>query len=172
MPTLYLLRHGNAGFGGPGKQDRERSLNPAGRQASTLVGRYLAQLPARLDLILCSAAERTRQTWALVADELDNPPAAEFDEALYLCSGAALRQRLRELPQGAESVMIIGHNPGLHEAALFYSGADSGDMLGQSLLDFPPATLAALKFEQPWAGASRQAGQLRFVITPRDLSET
>ncbi len=171
MPTLYLLRHGNAGFGGPGQQDRERALNPAGRQATTLVGRYLARLPARLDRVLCSAAERTRQTWALVAAELDNPPEAEFDEALYLCSGAALRQLVGELPETAESVMIIGHNPGLHETALFYSGAGGGDVIGQLLLDFPPAGLVALEFDQPWAAASQQAGHLQFVISPKDLTE-
>jgi len=171
VPTLYLLRHGNAGFGGPGQQDRERALNPAGRQAATLVGRYLARLPARLDLVLCSAAERTRQTWALVAAELDNPPEAEFDEALYLCSGAALRQRVGGLPETAESVMIIGHNPGLHETALFYSGAGGGDVIGQLLLDFPPAGLVGLEFDQPWAAAAQQAAHLRFVVSPKELTE-
>ncbi|MBT3370965.1 MAG: histidine phosphatase family protein [Rhodospirillaceae bacterium] len=172
MPTLYLLRHGNAGFGGPGQQDQDRALNPAGRQAAALVGRYLAQMPARLDLVLCSTAERTRQTWALVAAELDNPPQAEFDEALYLCSGAALQQRVRGLPQAADSVMIIGHNPGLYDTALFYSGGGDSDVIGQSLLDFPPAALVALQFDHPWAAASQQAGHLDFVVTPRDLVET
>lgn len=170
MPTLYLLRHGNAGFGGPGQQDQERTLDPAGRQAATLMGRYLAQLPARLDLVLCSAAQRTRQTWALAAAALDNPPEAEFDDALYLCPGAALQQRIRELPQAADAVMIVGHNPGLHETALFYSGAGEDDVIGGLLLDFPPAGLVALKFDQSWAALSAHAGQLEFVVTPRDLS--
>ncbi|MDP6874480.1 MAG: histidine phosphatase family protein [Alphaproteobacteria bacterium] len=170
MPTLYLLRHGNAGFGGPAQQDQDRSLNPAGERAAAQVGRYLAQLAVRLDLVLCSAAQRTRQTWALVAAELDNPPAADFDEALYLCSSAALQQRVRALPPDAETVMIIGHNPGLHETALFYSGVANGDVIGQLLLDFPPAGLVALQFEQPWAALSQHGGQLKFVVTPRDLT--
>ncbi len=170
MPTLYLLRHGNAGFGGPAQQDRDRTLNPAGEHAAILVGRYLAQRPVRLDLALCSTAQRTRQTWALVAAELDDPPEAEFDEALYLCSGAALQQRLRELPVEAETVMIIGHNPGLHETALFYGGGGNGDVIGQLLLDFPPAGLVALQFDHPWAALSQHAGYLQFVVTPRDLT--
>jgi phosphohistidine phosphatase len=65
--------------------------------------------------------------------------------------------------------MLIGHNPGLHEAALFYCGGRGDVVLSQLQLEFPPAALAVLRFEQPWSGVAGQAGGLREFVTPRDL---
>ncbi|MFP6771058.1 MAG: histidine phosphatase family protein [Alphaproteobacteria bacterium] len=173
MATLYLLRHGNAGFGGPDTDDHDRALNPAGRRASLAMGRHisrrLANSGASLDLVLCSTAARTRQTWDCLAACLDHPAPIEFEPPLYLAGVVALHQRIRALPESAERVMLIGHNPGLHEAALFYCGGRGDVVLSQLQLEFPPAALAVLRFEQPWSGVAGQAGGLREFVTPRDL---
>ena len=169
MPTLYLLRHGNAGFGGPGQGDHDRALNQAGVRAGVLVGRYLAQIPARLDLVLCSSAQRTRQTWEQIAPCLDNPPEARFEDALYLCGALALQRRICALPKAVDTAMIIAHNPDMHETALFYGGAANGDLIARLQLDFPPAALVALQFDRPWAELSSRSGRLLFFVVPRDL---
>jgi phosphohistidine phosphatase len=169
MPVLYLLRHGNAGFGGPGQDDHDRALNQAGERAALLVGQYLAKSAVRPDLVLCSTAQRTRRTWELVASCLPAPPEARFERALYLCSAPILQQQIRALPNWVETAMIVAHNPGLHEISLFYSGTGDGDLINRLQLDFPPAGLAALQFEQPWAEIDRRAGCLQTYVIPRDL---
>ena len=165
--VLYLLRHGNAGMAGPGLGDQDRPLNPAGMRAGLGIGRFIAELAMPLDLVLCSTAERTRQTWAQVASCLDHPPEAEFEPALYLCAAAALHQRIRSLPVGADRVMVIGHNPGLHEIALFYCGSGQDVVLHQLHRDFPPAALAIFDFKMPWSDLSGQTGYLQQFVTPK-----
>jgi len=173
MATLYLLRHGNAGFGGPDTDDHDRKLNPPGEHASLAIGRYLdrhlAASGATLDLVLCSTALRTRQTWQHIATCLDDTPRVQFEAALYLCGAVALHQRIRALPEAAQNVMIVGHNPGLHEAALFYCGGDGNGVVSQLHLEFPPAGLAVLHFDPPWIGIAGQQGRLQDFITPRNL---
>jgi phosphohistidine phosphatase len=169
MPTLYLLRHANAAFGGPELTDHDRALNQAGERAALLVGQYLAQLLVRLDLVLCSSALRTRQTWQLVASCLRQPPDAQVEKTLYLCGPRALQQYIRRLPDEAGSAMIVGHNPDVHQAALFYSGSGDGDLLARLQLDYPPAGLAVLQFERPWAELRRHTGRLQCYAAPSDL---
>ncbi|MDA1097429.1 MAG: histidine phosphatase family protein [Proteobacteria bacterium] len=169
MPTLYLLRHGNACFGSPEQTDHDRVLNQAGERAALLVGQYLAQLLVRLDLVLCSSAQRTRQTWELVASCLRHPPDARFERALYLCGARAMRQRIRALPNEAETAMIVSHNPDLHEAALFYSGIGDRDAMAKLQLDYSPAGLVALRFERPWAELRHHMGCLQCYVVPGDL---
>ena len=170
MPALYLLRHGNAAFGSPEQGDHDRVLNQAGERAALLVGRYLAQLSPRLDLVLCSSARRTRQTWELMASCLPNPPDARFERTLYLCGAPVLQKCISALPNEVERAMIVGHNPGLHEIALFYSGFGDGDLLARLQLDYPPAGLVALRFERPWAELRRHAGRFQCYVVPGDLA--
>ncbi len=170
MPTLYLLRHGNAGFGGPEQDDHDRALNQTGAQAALLVGQYLAQLSVRLDLVLCSSAQRTRQTWELVASRLPDPPEVRFERTLYMCGAPALQQCIHALPNRVETTMIVAHNPDLHEVALFYSDGGDKDLRLRLQLDYPPAGLVALQFERPWAELRRHAGRLQYYVVPRDLA--
>ena len=169
MPTLYLLRHGDAGFGGPDRNDHDRVLNQVGERAALLVGQYLAQLSVRFDLVLCSSAARTRQTWELVASRLPNPPDVRFERSLYLCGAQAMEEQIRALPKEADTVMIVAHNPDIHEIALLYSGIAGGDAIAKLQLAFPPTGLAALHFSRPWADLARRTGRLLFFVVPRDL---
>ncbi len=169
MPTLYLLRHGNASFGGPEQDDHDRALNQAGERAALLVGQYLAQLSPRLDLVLCSSAQRTRRTWELVASCLPKPPEARFERTLYLGGAPVLQQCIGALPSQVETAMIVAHNPGLHEIALSYTGTAKNEAIASLHLEFPPAGLAALQFERPWPELSQRAGRLLFYVVPRDL---
>ncbi len=166
MACLYLLRHANAGFGGPDTGDHERPLDPAGQRASRALGAYLARPEYRFDIVLCSTAERAQATWREIAAGLEDPPTAEFEQGLYLCPAAALHRRLTQLPKSAETALIVGHNPGLHEAALFYCGGGEDDVVSQLRLDFPPAAMAILRFSQDWGSLSAGSGYLQAFVTP------
>lgn len=170
MPTLYLMRHGNAGLGSAEQSDHDRALNQEGERATLLVGRYLAQISARLDLVLCSSALRTQQTWEGMASCLQNPPHVRFERTLYLCGAQAMQQCIRALPNEADAVMILAHNPDLHEIALYYAGMGDEDLMAKLQVDYPPAGLAALHFDEPWAGLHKHAGHLKFYVVPTDLT--
>ena len=169
MPALYLLRHGNAGLGSAEQNDHDRALNQTGERAALLLGQYLARLSVPLDLVLCSSALRTRQTWERVASCLRSPPDARFERTLYLCGARAMRRCIGALPDEAEAVMIIAHNPDLHEIARFYAGMGDSDMIENLQLDYPPGGLAVLQFDQPWAELQHHPGHLQYYVVPRDL---
>src|SRR5579864_8519827 len=114
MHRLHLLRHAKSNYP-EGLEDVERPLSRRGREAARRVGESLAAGLGGVDLVLCSPAVRTRETAALVLAGIAPPPRILYEEALYLAGPAALLRRLRQLDESAGSVMVIGHNPGLHE---------------------------------------------------------
>src|SRR5258708_25169086 len=117
MRRLILLRHAKTERAEPGERDRDRKLMKRGRADAPIVGAYLAHHGLAPDLALVSPAERAQETWRLVAAALDKRPRAEIDERLYKASPQKLLEIIAE-PRKARSLLIVGHNPSLHEFAL------------------------------------------------------
>src|SRR5262245_3633053 len=119
MLTLLLLRHGKSSWDDPALEDFDRPLSKRGIKASRLMGSYLGTEGPRPDLILCSSAARTRETLALVLEEMAGPPPkVQYEEGLYLATPTVLAGRLRRIPKGGRHVMLVGHNPGMQALAL------------------------------------------------------
>ena len=144
MQRLILLRHGKAesvsGSGG----DMTRALTDRGRRDSALMGRVLADAGMIPDLVLVSEARRTRETW----DELSLAfPAAriEFDRALYLASADRLAHMVDASAELASCLMIIGHNPGLHELAAVCAGRSHGGAYERLMNAFPTTAAAVFR---------------------------
>jgi phosphohistidine phosphatase len=114
MRQLVLLRHAKAAANSDTGEDFDRPLAARGREDAPVVGKALAAAGADPQLVLVSSAKRTRETWALVAPSF---PAAkvEFRDELYLGEAELLFKAAEEA--GVERVMVIAHNPGLHELA-------------------------------------------------------
>jgi phosphohistidine phosphatase len=114
MPTLILLRHAKAVRDHEAPSDEARALTARGIADATKAGQEIAALGLGPQVALVSAAIRTRQTWAALAPALPNC-APQFESALYL----APMQRIWASARGAltahDSVLVIGHNPGLHD---------------------------------------------------------
>jgi phosphohistidine phosphatase len=148
MDRLILLRHAKAESDAPSGDDFDRALAPRGlREAAAMAGR-LAALGLRPDLALVSPAMRTRQTWEAVEATV---PGAEvrLDRSLYNADAAALRRMVREAAEGAGTVLVVGHNPGLQELAvrlLVEAGGPAG-FLGKAQRAFPPAAAAVFRFD-------------------------
>jgi phosphohistidine phosphatase len=115
MKRIYLLRHGKAESSG-GSGDHERALAPRGLRDSMEVGTWMAAQHMTPDQVLVSSAIRTQQTFERWRVGAQWSGSAETDEGLYLASGEEICARIAELDDGHESVLVIGHNPGLEMA--------------------------------------------------------
>jgi phosphohistidine phosphatase len=118
MKRLLLLRHAHADEARPGVADIDRPLSPRGRIEALDAARCIAAAGLRCDALLVSPAARTRQTATIVAAELDIAESPRFDASVYLGSGAALLTALEHCAKPRlETLLLVGHNPGLSELA-------------------------------------------------------
>jgi phosphohistidine phosphatase len=158
---LLLLRHAKSSWDDPTLSDHDRPLAPRGRKAAERMSRYLAEQDVSISLVLCSSARRTRQTIDLVA------PSGEIqiDPGLYGASADQLLDRLRQVPEEARTVMVVGHNPGLHELAIDL--LDAGTELAER--KFPTGALATLSFSGTWEELGTGRAELEGFVVPREL---
>lgn len=175
MGTLLLLRHAKSSWDDPGLADYDRPLAKRGRKAAPLIGAEIARLGLRPDLILCSSAARTRETLALVLPALGAPPPEiVFDDAIYMATPTVLLGLLGKLPTGAggpNTVMVVGHNPGLEELAELLVGGGNDAAQEQMAEKFPTGALAVFTFPgDTWRDIAPGAGTLAHFITPARLT--
>jgi phosphohistidine phosphatase len=171
MRRLILLRHAKSDKSEAGMPDHARPLNGRGREAAKRIGAYMAHHDLKPDLVLCSTAERTRETWTLVAKELPRPPAATYEERLYDSTAGQILSVLREAPAEKYQLLVIGHNPGLHELAVYLIAA--GDVAARERLreNLPTGGLVVIEFAiEDWKALHRHAGRLERFIEPRTIS--
>jgi phosphohistidine phosphatase len=113
---LILTRHAKSAWDDPTISDHDRPLNRRGVRAALELGEWLNSRGYEPDQVLCSDAIRTRETWAkLAAAPVEVTPRIEFLPSLYLASPDQMRTLLNRA--SGDSVMMIGHNPGIAELA-------------------------------------------------------
>jgi phosphohistidine phosphatase len=170
MRRLMLLRHAKSDWSAAGQQDFDRVLAERGRNAAPLMGDYLARHGLRPDRVLVSSARRTRQTCELLLPAFAKAPPVALDPRIYEGSPKTLLQIVREAPDDAQTVLLVGHNPGMQALADQLIG--SGDVHArQSLVEkFPTAALAVIDFPvDRWSTVEPNSGRLDRFITPREL---
>jgi phosphohistidine phosphatase len=173
MRQLLLLRHAKSAWDDPALADHARSLNGRGRRAAVAMATAMRGLGLSPDVVLVSSARRTLQTLEALLPLPDSPIIEPMDE-LYLASWQNLLGLLHRVPETARSVLLIGHNPGLHDLALALTGADSmarspdaRRMAGA----FPTAALAEFSISSPWPSLAEGGGRLVRFMIPEDLPE-
>jgi phosphohistidine phosphatase len=164
MHMLHLLRHAKSSWKKE-VEDRERPLNRRGREAARRVGQSLPAAVGGLDLILCSSARRTRETLELIVAEFAVRPRSVVEDELYEASKDKLMSRLRRLPEDIGNVLLIGHNPGLHELAMAI--ADTNTVLSSG--KFPTAARASFRVPEPWPAFGRSRCELVDYVTAGSL---
>lgn len=171
MRQLLLLRHAKSAWDDPNTPDRARPLNRRGERASAAIGRAMSELGFAPELILASPARRSMQTLAALAPLPENV-RIETPEALYLADAETLLRLVRDLPEAVRCVLVIAHNPGMHELAARIAGRRPGTpdslRLAQS---FPTAALAEFAVSGNWREVGPQSAKLVRFLLPRDLPE-
>lgn len=123
------------------------------------------------DIVLVSTARRTLETLERL-EPWDDTPLTEASDGLYLAAAGQLLGVLRGVPETARSVLLIGHNPGLHELALMLVGQtapSAGKFAHRLAAAFPTAALAEFSVAGQWSQLGRGSGRLIRFLTPREL---
>jgi phosphohistidine phosphatase len=165
---LFLLRHAKSSWEDPSIDDHDRPLASRGRRAATRIAACATKIGIRPDLILCSSAMRARQTLERMAPSLGRDAEIHIERSLYGASEDRLLERLRAIPDEVDSVMMIGHNPGMQDLALLL--AREGPL--RTLLEdkFPTAGLATLALGRVgWKDLEKESGELVDFVVPRRL---
>ena len=167
---LFVLRHAKSSWDEPGLDDRERPLAPRGHRAAKLLARYVRDSGITPAQVLCSPARRTRETLEGVA------PGGEvlIEPGLYSASASGIIERLRQIPEEIESVMVIGHNPALQTLVVRLAGANEAVPAGSELADvqlkFPTGALATLALDCGWGELGPGRAQLTAYVRPKSLA--
>jgi phosphohistidine phosphatase len=169
MHMLHLLRHAKSSWKDD-VEDHERPLNRRGREAARLVGRHLAGATGGIDLVLCSSAARTRETLELVLAGFAARPRLMIEDGLYLADRGKLMDRLRRLGESDGNVLLIGHNPGLHELAVALAEPDIPRSRALASGKFPTAARASLCISTRWAALAGSRHPLLDYVTVGSLS--
>jgi phosphohistidine phosphatase len=149
--TLILLRHAKSDWSG-GEADLDRPLAKRGRRQAPESGRWLAENIPGIDLAVVSPARRARSTWDLVAAELDLTPETRFDDRVYAASGDELLTLVRALSDDLDTVILVGHNPGLEDLASLLTG---------EWTPMPTSALAVITLTGSWSSVTLKSAALR-----------
>lgn len=164
---LLLLRHAQASHPHD-VRDYDRPLSAVGEQQAGEMGAYIAQESFEPALALVSGARRTRETWAGVQKALSTVVPAIFDDAIYEASVETLRGLLTAVASEPATLLLVGHNPGLHGLALSLIGRGGRTAYARLQQEFPPGSLAVIDFEiAAWSNVTEQSGALERFATPR-----
>ncbi|HLZ00696.1 MAG TPA: histidine phosphatase family protein [Bradyrhizobium sp.] len=176
MRRLMLLRHAKTETDAPSGRDQDRRLDERGHRDAAAIGAWLGRNPPFPDLVQISPAVRAKQTWELAWDMMKDrvpPPRIELVPELYGADPAQLLHAIRLASvTDPRHLMVVGHNPGMHEFALMLAG--SGDKAGRRALsdNLPTSGLAVFEFAtNDWNDVSFHRGKLVLFVSPKLLKQ-
>jgi phosphohistidine phosphatase len=136
--------------------------------AAPLIAAYIKEHHLEPSLVLCSSAVRARETLELVRPGLSANTAIEIEPGLYGAGPEELLARMKRLPPAVDSVLLIGHNPGMQELVLML--AVPNDQLEAIRVKFPTAALALLEADvDEWSELGPGRANLDRFTTPKTL---
>jgi phosphohistidine phosphatase len=177
MRRLMLLRHSKTETDSPSGRDQDRRLDDRGRHDAAEIGGWIGRHPPFPALVLVSTAVRAHQTWEIAREAMKDmvpPPQVELQPELYGADPGELLQAVHAASSAdPNTLLLIGHNPGMHELALALAG--SGDYAGRKALsdNLPTSGLAIFEFAvDDWGDVAFRRGRLARFVSPKLLKQT
>ncbi len=174
MRRLMLLRHAKTENDAPSGKDQDRRLDDRGRLDAAEIGRWMAGHPPFPDSVLVSTAVRSQQTWDIVWDAMSRAapqPKVELLAELYAADPSLLLQVVHSAAaEDPQRLLLVGHNPGLHELAFVLTG--SGNAAARAVLadNLPTSGLIVLDFDiDDWRDVAFRGGRLELFVSPKLL---
>jgi phosphohistidine phosphatase len=162
MKTLLVLRHAKSSWKKKNLADHDRPLNRRGKRDAPRMGALIRQRKLVPELILSSTATRARETALAVAESCGQNDEVRLLRDLYLAGTGEILELLALLPAELETVMVVGHNPGMEELVEALSGSSE---------TMPTAALAWLELDlEQWSGLPKtESARLRQVWRPKEI---
>jgi phosphohistidine phosphatase len=181
MRRLMLLRHAKTETESASGRDQDRRLDERGRRDAAEIGNWMARHPPFADTVMVSPAVRAHQTWDIAWEAMKDhapSPKVEFLPELYGADPAQLLKAVRSAvatgpKHPIKHLMLVGHNPGMHELALALVG--SGDEAGRKALsdNLPTSGLAVFDSAvNAWSDVALRRGQLVLFVSPKLIRQT
>jgi len=170
MKRLTLLRHAKSGDDGSVARDFDRPLNAKGRRAARTIGRHMRDEALRFDAVIASPAVRVAETLAEVESVCGLGLAPDWNKQLYLATADELLDVVHQAPAEAESILLVGHNPGLEQLVLRLVPHGADGARGEVAIKYPTASLVELMFPvERWDQVADGSADLVRFVRPRDL---
>ena len=161
MKTLLLLRHAKSSWKDSELRDFDRPLNGRGLNAAPIMGKFISKRKLTPELIISSPAVRARMTAALAMEGGELQSELRYDERIYEADMETLLKVVSQIDETAETVLLVGHNPGMQELVKALTGEEH---------EFPTATLAQISLKlDKWSSVQPASGRLKLLITPKSL---
>ena len=166
---LVLFRHAKSDW--PDVADHDRPLAKRGRRDAPAVGRWLGASGYVPDAVVCSTAQRARETWELasaglaaVAPGRSRVPVVRYEPRVYEATVLGLLMLVREFDAAWRTAVIVGHNPGMAELT-----AGLADPSSDPPSAFPTAAVAVLAVPGAWADTAPGEASLVAFAIPADM---
>ncbi|HEX5211997.1 MAG TPA: histidine phosphatase family protein [Pseudolabrys sp.] len=170
MRRLLLLRHAKAERSEPGTKDFARVLIDRGRKDAAKIGAYMAAHALIPDRVVLSPAARTQETWKYAAAAFQPAPAAMSAERIYDATPHTIFGAIKDTPASVHTLMMVGHNPGLHELALMLIASGDIDARERLREKLPTSGLVIVDFAfDNWGKLHPQSGRLERFVSPKTL---
>ncbi len=170
MLRLLLMRHAKSSWDNPETADYERPLSSRGQQAAPAMGAFMAERDLIPTRILCSAAQRARETLALLLPHLTGDIDICIAQRLYQSDAPGYLTAVREYGGTDLTVLLIGHNPAIEDFA--HVLAPMGDAAGLASMKakYPTCALAIIGFDLAhWRDIGPGEGRLISFNTPKTI---
>ena len=151
-------------------EDRARALIERGRRDAVKIGAYMASHALVPDRVVISPAARTQETWKFTATAFRPAPGAMTEEKLYDATPHAIFAVIKDAPASAHTLLVIGHNPGLHEVAQMLIASGDSEARERLREKLPTAGLLIIDFAiDAWSKLHPQSGRLERFVSPKSL---
>lgn len=158
MLRLHLLRHAQAASALNGV-DKDRPLSEEGIEQAKTVGKCMDDI----DLVLCSSAERTRMTLEALKAAGAKFEKTVYSDDLYNAMAGDILSAIQS--SHAARILVIAHNPGIHQLANMLAGSGENILLEKMRIFYQPATLAMFDCDiESWADLKPQVNTLTDLI--------
>ena len=168
MKTLILMRHAKSAWDAGDLSDHDRPLSERGRAAAPIMGQWLKSNRMRPDLILCSTAKRATETLEAVSEYLPKTTETCRLETLYMALPREILAAIAKVK--ADTLMLIGHNPGIGSLAHWLAGDGDPKQLARMQDKFPTGAIAIIEFNvDSWQDIDGEQGRLLNFASPKEL---
>ncbi len=163
MKTIYLARHAKASMKDPDSNDIHRPLLEKGKKRTKHIIDFLHEKKIKVDYMVCSHALRAKETATIYARALDFPPCdIRIDRLIYQADADALINQVFDLPDNIDSIMIVGHNPGITNL--------TNQLISNSIDPLPASGIVSISFDcDRWEKVFKSSHTLNFIVYPSIL---